>query len=143
MTFGAAAGSLLVGDAGAVVCDLEAHALAGPFHPYGDGAGTRVLLHVAHRLAGGAEQQELGLRVDRECVVDDEGRGDVLRAQRREQVGERGLEPGRAQVGRVDLDEERAQAADRVAAERCPRRSESVRSGGVSGGARSAAALNP
>ena len=93
---------------------------------------------------GAAEQQQLACSASRsQVVVDVEPRVDAARGDAREQVSERRAETGRAEVRRVDLDEERAQLADgrgRVSPPRRGRRSR--RRARSPRGAPSAAAVN-
>ena len=93
-----------------------------------DACRLGVALDVAERLGGRAVDEPLvGLARARLPGSTASSVSSPRASERREEVGERRLEPARAQVGRVDLDEQRAQAAHRVprpgrrVAERRPR----------------------
>ena len=102
-------------EAGSVVRDLEADPVAVRLHADADGRRARVALDVAQRLRRGAIDESLVLVAQVDAGLDGEACVEPARPERREQIGERGLEPGGAEVGRMDLDEERPQRAHGVA----------------------------
>lgn len=114
MAGGGAALALGGAEAAAVVAHAQPHAVRRrPRQRDLDARRRGVLERVADRLARGAVEQRgrLGARRDG-LLVDREGGLDAGASERAEQVAQRHLQPGRVEVGRVDLDQQRAQVAD-------------------------------
>ncbi len=98
--------------------------------------GTGVPQGVAHRLLGDAPDESGAAVVETAEVPGLDLAGHLAGLGRRDEVLERRTQPGRAEVGRVDLDQERAQSAQRAAhrgaeaGELLPRRATGLRGRG-------------
>ena len=77
--------------------------------------GVRVRDHVAHGLLRDAVDERLLLAVEPLRSVDRDRHLHAARLERADEVGDRGLEPRGGEMRRMELDEQRAQVADRSA----------------------------
>ena len=108
------------GEAASVVGDREAGVAVLEDHADVDAVRVAVRHHVAQGLLGRAEHERLGVGLQAQAGRQVDARLHAPRLQGRDEVGQGGGEARTVQIGRVDIDEERAQLANATSCLPCP-----------------------